>query len=242
MSERGWRIVFAVVLLATLGRASSASAAPLADDNEIQGSFFFSMGNSGNHGLVGTNAQYGRYFVPWFELGLRQQFDYIFRDRGSDPWIASTEPFIDLLYNVDPHQVAVPYIGCGLGAAYNENRKVGVVDPEAGVKFFMNDQTYVGFAYNYQFFFNDVDNNFHHGQNQVKGQIGFLWGADRMSEVRVAAKRVEDAAVATQAAAAKVDAAASQVQNAAGKIDSAASDMEKAADGIESNFKRGLLK
>lgn len=225
--RRFYRVTAACALGLALG-GRGALAAPLADDNEVQGSLAFSMTNGSDDGQLATTFQYGRYFTPWFELGLRQSFAYLFRDRFPDRWLFATEPFFAFLYNTDPEQVVVPYIGSSLGAAYNDNGITGVVAPEVGLKFFLNPQTYVGLAYDYQFFFTDVDDTFENGQHQVRAQFGFIWGGDRTSPMVAAAQRVEAAANTTEAAADKVDAAATKI--------------DAAADQVEEQFKRGLNK
>ena len=165
------------VVMSTPG---TSYGAPLKNDNEFAGSLAYQQA-SGNHnnGSLHSDVSYARYFTPWFNLGLRQGFVTTFRDRATDRWLGTTYPSVEFLYNTRPDQVVVPYINLGLGIAYNDQGSAGLVAPGVGLKFFLNEQTFIALGYNYLFLFNDVGNTADNGINSVRAGFGYAWGGDR---------------------------------------------------------------
>lgn len=223
------------VSLVMLGPVSSF-ASPVRDDNEVGGSLGYDQGTgSRDDGSINANAYYARYFVPWFNLGLRQGFVYTFRSKLPDRWLATTYPSVEFLYNTHPDQVVVPYINVGLGIAWNDRGNAGLVAPGAGLKFYLNEQTFVGLGYNYVFLFNDVGNTFGNGINSVRAGFGYDWGGDRTSWITKAAAGVINAG-------SRVEAAAGRTESAANKVEAAGNEVEKASNRLEGAFQKSMLK
>jgi hypothetical protein len=223
------------VSLVLLGPVSSHGS-PVRDDNEVGGSLGYDQGTgSRDDGSINSNAYYARYFVPWFNVGLRQGFVYTFRSKLPDRWLATTYPSVEFLYNTHPDQVVVPYINVGLGIAWNDRGNAGLVAPGAGLKFYLNEQTFVGLSYNYVFLFNDVGNTFSSGINSVRAGFGYDWGGDRTSWITKAAAGVVNAG-------SRVEAAAGRTENAANKVEAAGSEVEKASNRLEGAFQKSMLK
>ena len=55
----------------------------------------------------------------------------------------------------------------------------GLVARGVGLKFFLNEQTFIALGYNYLFLFNDVGNTADNGINSVRAGFGYAWGGDR---------------------------------------------------------------
>jgi len=218
--------------------ATLAHAAPLKNDNEFAGSLGYQQGTGHfDDGSLNTNVSYAYYFVPWFNLGIRQGLTYTFRHDLPDRWLATTYPSIQLLYNTRPDQVVVPYIDVGVGVAWNDRGNAGLVAPGAGLKFYLNEQTFVGLGYNYVFLFNGIHDTFNNGINSVQAGFGFDWGGDRDRESYIikAANRVTEAGT-------RVESAARTTENAANTVNSAATKVENASNRAEGAFQKSLLK
>lgn len=70
-----------------------------------------------------------------------------------------------------------PYLGANIGYVYGDTvEEQFVAGPELGVKFFVNDSTFIAGGIEYQFLFKDVgnvDNNFDNGRYVYILGIGF---------------------------------------------------------------------
>jgi len=155
-------------------------SAPVGGDNEVEaaGGFFHAQGS--DSGAFNVDLHYGRFLTPGWELGIRQALNYTFVDDGPDSWVATTTPFI--VYNFRFNEHVVPFVGAGIGIAYNDRDITGTLGPNAGIKVFLTDQTYLGFRYRYEWFFNSLnraDNNADHGNHVGTIGIGFVWGGAR---------------------------------------------------------------
>ncbi len=175
------RTLTAAVLLAVALCVPQASyGSPLKNDNEFAGSLAYQQGTGKfDNGSLHSDVSYARYFAPWFNVGLRQGFVTSFRHNTTDKWLATTYPSVEFLYNTRPNQVVVPFINLGVGVAWNDQGDAGLVAPGAGLRFFLNEQTYVSLGYNYLFLFNNVGDTFDNGINSVRAGFGFDWGGDR---------------------------------------------------------------
>lgn len=110
------------------------------------------------------------------ELGLRQGIDYTFSDTATDQWALQTVPFIRGYLNAS--EKVKPYLGLGLGVQYNGDYINGLVSPEAGIRLFIDDHSFVGASYNYETQFNRFENFFDMGNGQHVGliNIGYNFG------------------------------------------------------------------
>jgi hypothetical protein len=171
-----------LIVVGAMVMPAPAVAAPVGGDSEVQisGGAFHAQGS--DTGAFNANLSYGYFFNPVWELGIRQGINYTFRDKASDFWTATTTPFMHFHL---PLGIFVPYLGGGIGAAYNDRDITGVIGPDAGVKIFFNPQTFLNLGYRYEYFFSkfkDVDNNSNHGNHIGAIGIGFVWGGTRTTK------------------------------------------------------------
>lgn len=170
----------ALVLAAALTSPEKVTwAGPVAGDNEIEiaGGGFHRQGSSS--GAFSADLKYGYFLTPGWEVGLRQGLNYSLIDNGRDFWTATTTPFIHYNFNFGKF---VPYVGGSIGAVYNDRDASGVAGPNAGLKVFFDDQTFLSLGYRYEFFFSrfkDIDNNTSRGNHVANIGIGFAWGGNR---------------------------------------------------------------
>lgn len=115
----------------------------------------------------------GFFMTRNFEVVLRQGVSYADRP-GSNDWNASTRVAFD--YNFDM-MTWYPYLGVNIGYLYGDTVKEQfIAGPEGGVKFFVNDTTFILAGLEYQFLFEDVkdaDDNFDDGRFVYLLGIGF---------------------------------------------------------------------
>jgi len=179
-SKRACFLFASTALLALLLISVPAQSAPVAGDNEaeIAGGFFHAQGS--DSGSFNVDLQLGHYLTPGWEIGFRQALNYNFVDDGPDSWVATTAPF--LLYNFQINETFIPFAGVSLGAAWNDRDFTGLLGPQAGLKIFLTDQTYLGLRYRYEWFFNSLKragNDADHGNHVGTIGIGFVWGGER---------------------------------------------------------------
>jgi Lipid A 3-O-deacylase (PagL) len=172
---------FTAALVFSLGvlGANIGYGAPVGGDSEIEvsGGFFHAQGS--DSGSFNADVAYGYYLTPGWELGLRQALNYNFVDDGPDSWLATTTPF--LVYNFNFGNV-VPFLGLQGGIVWNDRDVTGTLGPNAGIKFFFSDQTYLGLRYRYEWFFHSfksAGNNADHGNHVGTIGIGYVWGGSR---------------------------------------------------------------
>jgi len=164
-----------VAAIAVLAVSSVAMA------NFRQGDKEFTLSGSGSNdkkfeaGGVNVNASIGYFVTDGFELSVRQSINYADAGDNRDQiWNGSTRLAAD--YNFDLGRWR-PFIGVNGGYVYGD----GVNDtweaaPEGGVKFFVNDTTFLYGQIEYQFFFRDAngaDDAFDDGQFVYSIGIGF---------------------------------------------------------------------
>jgi len=160
--------------------ASTASAQQYLD----QGTWEFTLTGSGasnqdvNAGNFGVQASIGYFLVDQLEIQARQTLNYADADNvgGGTSWSASTAAAIDYHFDLDRWQ---PFIGAGIGYSYGKNTNdTAFAGPEAGVKYFVKDDTFIYGLVQYQFFFNsgdDVSDAFQDGSFLYALGIGFTW-------------------------------------------------------------------
>jgi outer membrane protein W len=115
-----------------------------ANDSEFEGSTFAFSGSL------------GYFFTENVEVALRQTIGYS-DIGGSDgsAWNGSTRVAADWHFDLERWQ---PFVGVNGGYLYGETvADTFIAGPEAGVKFFLNETTFIQFSVEYQFFFDDLD-------------------------------------------------------------------------------------
>ena len=162
----GWLLGDAPVMAASTDGASEL---------QVSAGFFHAQGS--DSGSLNADLSYGYYLTPGWQLGIRQALNYNFIDDSRDFWLASTTPFVN--YNFRVTDIIVPYLGGFIGLVWNDRDATGTIGPQAGVKFFVHDSTFLNLGYRYEFFFSRIDaidNNASHGNHVFNVGIGFTWG------------------------------------------------------------------
>ena len=108
------------------------------------------------------NASLGYFFTDTLEVAVRQTIAY--SDVQADPtgdssaWNASTRVALDLHFPMGDRGQIMPFIGANIGFIYGESvNDTWIAGPEAGVKVFLDEQTFVFILAEYQFFFDEAD-------------------------------------------------------------------------------------
>ncbi len=176
---------FLVCLAVAVGSLTSAYAQPKSNDNEIllSASLFRPL-NSGA-GSFNADGVYSYHFDnPAWELGLRQSFTYFFSDEQSDVWNAVTAPLLryniltDSIFGIHRREEFVPFIGGLIGAVWNDSEITGTTGPEAGLRWYARESTFLLVSYRYEWFFESLDNsdNSQSANHVLALGIGFNWG------------------------------------------------------------------
>jgi hypothetical protein len=171
------RLFAAAVLIGWLVSDGTAIAAPTDGASEVQvsaGLFHQEGSDSGNFNL---DLSYGYYLTPAWQLGFRQALNYNFIDDSRDVWIATTVPFIN--WHFAWTDIVVPYLGAFIGLAWNDRDATGTLGPQAGIKFFVHDRTFLNIGYRYEWFFSRfeaIEDNASRGNHVFNLGIGFTWG------------------------------------------------------------------
>jgi len=144
-----------------------------------QGDFELTLGGSGSSDenfdgtVLNVEAGLGYFMTSNFEVVWRQGISYA-DNPGDDKWNASSR--LSLVYNFNLGNV-YPYLGANMGYLYGDMVKDQfIAGPEGGVKFFVNDTTFIIAGLEYQFLFEnvkDADDNFDDGRFVYLLGIGF---------------------------------------------------------------------
>ncbi len=126
------------------------------------GDWEFSLGGGGTNdkefetGGFNVDAELGHYLTDDFAVALRQSGNY--SDVGSDTaWSATSRVAIDYHFPLFEDRLR-PFIGANLGYVYGENvDDTWAAGPEAGVKWYVKDETFIYGRAEYQFLFEDGD-------------------------------------------------------------------------------------
>lgn len=89
---------------------------------------------------VGVSGSLGYYITPWLPVGIRQTVLWTFGDDVSDNSAGLTRAFIDFQAPLGAFQ---PYIGLLIGAQYGDVDEKLVYGPEGGVKYWVNESTFL---------------------------------------------------------------------------------------------------
>jgi hypothetical protein len=128
-------------------------------------------------GNAGLQASLGVFVLDQLEISGRQNVAYSDNDNfGGTNVSASSSLALDYHFDLDRFQ---PFVGAAIGYLYGKNTNdTGVFGPEAGVKFFVKDDTFIYGLIQYQFFFHngdEFDDNFDDGSFVYGVGIGFTW-------------------------------------------------------------------
>jgi len=127
---------------------------------------------------AGVDFSLGHFLTKEAEVGIRQGLDWtdlVGTSNSGSAWNGTTQLFLDYHFDMDRWQ---PFIGINGGYTYGDNvRDTISYGPEAGVKYFVNSTTYIGFLVQYQVFCNEGDDSdaFENGAFLYSLGIGFKW-------------------------------------------------------------------
>jgi hypothetical protein len=116
-----------------------------------QGDWEAFIGGSGtsddkfNRNAIGVNGSIGYYALKWLPVSLRQSFVATFGDHVNDNFQYSTTGAVDLQAPLGRFQ---PFIGGFGGYAYGANY-TWLTGPEAGIKFYVNESTFIQGLFQY---------------------------------------------------------------------------------------------
>lgn len=177
------RLLVATTLLAFLPAVAFAQegreyrGGARAGNNEITLSGTGSSNNDFDSGNFGVSGSYGYFFTNEFEFGGRQSISWAGGNNSNDSWQGATRIFAD--YHFLTTQRLRPFVGASLGYIYGDGvNDTGTLGPELGVKYFVNDTTFVLAMAEYQWFFDsgdEVGNNFDNGAFQYTIGLGFVF-------------------------------------------------------------------
>jgi hypothetical protein len=122
------------------------------------------------------DASLGYFLTDQLEVGIRQTVTYndVVSPRILD---ASTAAAVDFHFPLGERNEFMPFIGANLGYIYGSGVKNTFEGaPEGGLKYFVNNTTFLFVQVEYQFFFrkgSGIGNGFKDGQFVYTGGIGF---------------------------------------------------------------------
>ena len=104
--------------------------------------------------VFSTELSYSYFVIDNLGVFIRQGIGVADTAGGSD-WNGSTRVGADYYFDIDQWQ---PYAGLSIGYLYGDNTQESfIAGPELGVKYFVNDTTFINLGAEYQFVFEDAD-------------------------------------------------------------------------------------
>jgi hypothetical protein len=168
---------------ATLGLvgygASTVQAAPPADDKKWE----LTLVGSGTSDkefdstVLAANGQLGYYFTNQHEVSLRQGIGFSDSDGGDSSFSGSTAIGYDFHFDFGQDQRVIPFVGASIGYLYGEDvDETGTAGLEAGLKWYVNDTTFIFGQAAYEWLFDDgddADDSFSDGRWVYSLGVGF---------------------------------------------------------------------
>jgi hypothetical protein len=103
-------------------------------------------------GTMSVGLEYGRFWTPNLQLGLRQGASFQWVDGADNLWNGATRVFS--AYHFVGASPWVPQVGASLGFIYGDNVDNSfTAGLELGFKYYVREQTYIGVLAEYQFVF-----------------------------------------------------------------------------------------
>ena len=139
------------------------------------------LGGGGNsdkefdNSILSINLGFSEFITAETAVALRQELN--FADSGShENWNGSTRFALDYHWTVDNCR---PFVGVNIGYLYGDNvEEQFIAGPEAGLKHFLNESTFIYLNAEYQFLFKDADqanNRLDDGRFVYGIGMGFRW-------------------------------------------------------------------
>tara|TARA_R110000823_G_scaffold210224_12_gene340535 strand:+ start:2906 stop:3421 length:516 start_codon:yes stop_codon:yes gene_type:complete len=166
--------VAAVFASALMSVSMAGFATPEAGDKSFSISGTGASDKDFDGNAYGVSGELGFYATEHLLWGVRQSFNGLVGDDVNDSWNGSTRGFVDYHFGSGD---ARPYIGANIGGIYGENTKdTGIAGLEAGVRWFVQEKTFIGFGMEYAYLFDDsddIDSSFDDGAFFYTLGVGF---------------------------------------------------------------------
>lgn len=168
---------------ATIVAVSACSVASAQSDVERQWELLLNGAGSSNQDFdahtINANFQLGYYFTDQWQVNLRQGIGFSDSDGGGSNWVGATRVGVDYHFDFGQDQRFVPFVGVEAGYLYGDDvDETWAAGPEAGVKAYVNDTTFIYGSVLYEFLFDsaeDADSALDDGQFVYSLGIGFRW-------------------------------------------------------------------
>jgi outer membrane protein W len=167
----------------TVVTAQPAREVRYVDTQEVgvqQGDMLLTLSGSAANGpdfdavTISAAAKFEYAIADNFTIGAKQAIGYTDAGAASSALNASTSIGTWYHFGFDNF---VPYIGANLGYTYGDAvSDTWFLSPEAGVKYYVNEETFVFLSVEYQWFFDDtdeIDDSFSDGQFIYQLGVGF---------------------------------------------------------------------
>jgi outer membrane protein W len=152
------RKLFVLPVLGLAAVAALPSAAKAQENGFDAGNWELTISGSGSNDnsfegtAFGVEGSIGYFFNDNLEIALRQNISYT--DRGvakGSSWDGSTDLALDWHFDLGRWQ---PFVGANFGYVYGDSTSdTWEAGPEAGVKYFLNQTTFIQVMAQYEFFF-----------------------------------------------------------------------------------------
>jgi outer membrane protein W len=159
------RKLFALPVLGLAAAVLMPSAAKAQEYGFDAGNWELTLSGSGtndrdfNGTSFGATGSLGYFFTDNLEVVLRQNITYTDVNTASgSAWNGSTDLALDWHFDLGRWQ---PFVGANIGYAYGDSTNdTWEAGPEAGVKYFITQSTFVQLMAQYEFFFDTGSNSF----------------------------------------------------------------------------------
>jgi hypothetical protein len=165
-----------IVLLAVVSMLMVASPATAYKQGDLE----LTLGGNGSSDesfdgtVVNFEAGLGYFLTQNLEAIWRQGISYADVAHSDDNWNGSTRLSFDYNFGMERFY---PYLGANIGYLYGDTvEEQFIAGPEGGVKYFVNDTTFVTAGIEYQFLFknrDEADENYNDGRFVYLLGIGF---------------------------------------------------------------------
>lgn len=161
-------------LIITALAPSLALAQAVSGDREVTVSGQGQSDNDLDNNAFSMTASYGKYISDQGQLGIRQSLSISDREDDSADIDGATVGFYDYHFGGGDLR---PFLGANLGYNYGDRtEETFSAGPEAGLKYYVLDKTFVQGMVQYQFLFegsSDVDDNYDDGILYYSVGMGF---------------------------------------------------------------------
>lgn len=147
-----------VAIIALSGTAvaqDNSNVGPREGDWEITLSGNGTSNNDFDNHVFGLTGSAGKYFTDNLLGGIRQSVNFTDVENGDDQTNFATRLFADYVFNMGRWR---PFVGVNFGGIYGENvNDTFAAGPEAGVKYYADQHTFLYVQAEYQFTFKNAD-------------------------------------------------------------------------------------